>query len=174
MKDGRFRDKNNGRWHIEHKNYSIVNEEVLSQHLAFDFQNLFYALADIIEFGKPLKGVLYNIIRKPQIRKKDDLQSLAIDLRNKLTKEPDHYFVRYEIPYPIWEIEEFKKDLMYQLGELEYQLKICKKIPELTLRRFYKNESACEGRFTCDYLGACSSCHLNGYRIRKNLFPELE
>ena len=171
-KDGRFRDKQGGRWHIEHKNYSRIDENFLMQHLSFDLQNMFYALADLIEFKKPLKGVLYNIIRKPETRKERSTQELYQHLTKEVSKNPDHYFIRYEIPYSLDDIEEFKAALKYQLDELCGVL--VEDFPKETLTRFYKNESACDGKYQCPFLGACSTGNMCGYRQRKLLFPELE
>jgi PD-(D/E)XK nuclease superfamily len=171
-KDGRFRDKQGGRWHIEHKNYSRIDENFLMQHLSFDLQNMFYALADLIEFKKPLKGVLYNIIRKPETRKERSTQELYQHLTKEVSKNPDHYYIRYEIPYSLGDIEEFKAALKYQLDELCGVL--VEDFPKETLTRFYKNESACDGKYQCPFLGACSTGSMCGYRQRKLLFPELE
>ena len=173
-KDGRFRDKQGGRWHIEHKNYSRVDENFLMQHLSFDLQNMFYALADLIEFKKPLKGVLYNIIRKPETRKERSTQELYQHLEKEVSKNPEHYYIRYEIPYSLNEIEEFKHSLQIQLDELDHILTFRKSMDHHLLDYFYKNESACDGKYQCPFLGACSTGNMCGYRQRKLLFPELE
>jgi hypothetical protein len=169
-KDGRFRDKMGGRWHIEHKNYSRINEDFLMQHLSFDLQNMFYALADLIEFKKPLNGVLYNIIRKPETRKERSTQELYKHLQQELIKNPEHYYIRYEVPYAKEEIEEFKEALKVQLDELGSILHLGGN----TLKFFYKNEAACDGKYQCPFLGACSTGTMCGYHQRKVLFPELE
>ena len=173
-KDGRFRDKQGGRWHIEHKNYARIDEDFLMQHLSFDLQNMFYALADLIEFKKPLKGVLYNIIRKPETRKERSTQELYQHLEKEVSKNHEYYYIRYEIPYALSEIEEFKLSLNIQLDELDEILKLCIGFPSHErLAKFYKNESACDGKYRCPFLGACSTGNMCGYRQRKVLFPEL-
>ena len=172
-KDGRFRDKQGGRWHIEHKNYARIDEDFLMQHLSFDLQNMFYALADLIEFKKPLKGVLYNIIHKPETRKERSTQELYQHLEKEVSKNPEHYFIRYEIPYALSEIEEFKRSLQFQLDEIDSTIGGCHADTELIPVAFYKNESACDGKYRCPFLGACSTGNMCGYRQRKVLFPEL-
>ncbi len=172
-KDGRFRDKIGGRWHIEHKNYSVIETDYLVKHLSFDFQNMFYALADLVEFNRLLKGVLYNIIRKPKIGKVESITGMMKDLRKKIHKDPRHYFIRFEIPYNTREITQFKIDLLFQLRELEIHLIRARKQPRSTLLYFYKNEAACNAGYQCEYLNACSTGNFNGYCKRKEMFPEL-
>jgi hypothetical protein len=172
-KDGRFRDKIGGRWHIEHKNYGVIDTDYLLKHLSFDFQNMFYALADLVEFNKLLKGVLYNIIRKPKTGKVTSIVDMMKDLRKKIHKDPRHYFVRFEIPYNVREINQFKTDLLFQLRELEINLIRAQKQPKLALLYFYKNESACNAGYQCEFLNACSTGNFNGYCRRKDMFPEL-
>jgi hypothetical protein len=172
-KDGRFRDKMGGRWHIEHKNYVRINEDFLMQHLSFDLQNMFYALADLIEFKKPLNGVLYNIIRKPETKKERSNQELYKHIQQEIVKKPEHYYIRYEVPYANNDIEEFKHSLFIQLDELSKIIVFCKPMDHHLLNYFYKNESACDGKYQCPFLGACSTGNMCGYRQRAVLFPEL-
>lgn len=171
-KDGRFRDKNDGRWNMEHKNYSRISADVMSLSLTFDLQNLFYMLADMIEFSRLLSGVLYNILRNPEIRKKDGgPQDVYRMLKSEITKDPRHYFIRYELPYGMGDMNRFQAELYWKLQDIA---DIIKSDPKIQLERCYKNEHACTSPYRCDYLEACASNRLLGYVRSKCLFNELK
>ncbi len=176
--DGCLRDKNGEVWHLEHKNYSRINEETMQKKLSFDLQNLFYLLAEFIETGRFLRGVKYNILRKPDVKKFDRPVEIYKYLRELIPKNPEYYFIRYEIPYTRRELEQFKKELERKLGWLDGMVaegrSLQKNKKPLEIRTvFYKNEAMCEGKYTCDFLNICSSGCTVGYKKRKDLFPEL-
>lgn len=171
-KDGVFID-GKLRWNMEHKNYSRINDDYLSKHLWFDLQNLFYILAERIESGVSVTGTLYNILRKPETRKERSTNELYTHIVKEIQKDPKHYFIRYEIPYSIEEIGQFENELVVSLRELSWVINTCTVAPKETLSYCYKNESACDGKFQCPFLDACSSGTMQGYKQRKLLFPEL-
>ena len=170
--DGIFSDGKH-RWIMEHKNYSRISEDYLSKHLYFDFQNLFYIRAQMLEDGAPVKGTLYNIIRKPETRKERSSNELFNHILSEIAKDPKHYFIRYEIPYSMEEVNSFEAELVVQLRELSQIITNCKSAPGLTLPYCYKNENACDGKFQCPFIDACALGTMQGYRKREHLFPEL-
>lgn len=172
--DGRFRDKNEGRWHIEHKNYSRISEDTMPLVLSFDLQNLTYMLSDLVRFKQLLSGVLYNILRKPDIRKQMPVSEIDGYISAKIKEDPRHYFIRYEIPYTKEDLAVFQRELSVKLGELNQAIKAAKRWPNSTISKFYKNECSCEGKYTCDFLNACSSGHMVGYEQKATIFEELK
>lgn len=172
-KDGRFLDKNGGVWHIEHKNYSRINEDSMQLRLSFDLQNLYYMLADQLEFGRTLKGVLYNVLRKPDIRKEMTTGDVVGHIRKLVKSKPTHYFIRWEIPYNATDVKMFGEELKFKLDALNDNIQACRRCPAETLGRFWKNECACDQPYQCEFLQACSSGHLTGYKRKTSMFPEL-
>jgi len=173
-KDGRFRDKNKGVWHIEHKNYSFIKEDNMLLYLGFDLQNLFYMLADEVEFQRLLNGVVYNVLRKPDVKKKTPTKDVYKYLSALIHADPKHYFIRYEIPYSRRDLSVFKEELTFKLNEIKALLTISKVDARMMLPCFYKNECACDGKWACEYLTACATGSLVGYRQKKNLYSELD
>jgi hypothetical protein len=173
-KDGRFRTKDNSVWHIEHKNYGRINEESMVLKLAFDLQNLMYLLADHVEFDRILKGVLYNVLRRPDVKKAMSIHEIYKYLKDLIKKDPQHYFLRFEIPYTKVDLTIFKGELLTKLTQLQTECELAHDSPENTPKIFYKNEFACEMPYKCDFLNACSSGQLIGYCKKSKLFSELE
>jgi hypothetical protein len=167
--DGRFFDKNRNPWHIEHKNYSRIDEDTMELQLSFNLQNLFYILADSLQFNRQLKGVLYNITRKPDVRKFSNPVDIYKHIYGEIKKNPSHYFIRYEIPYTEEDLKQFVCELIYKLDELHSVINSTRN----TLEKCYKNECACAPKFTCPFLNACASGSMFGYKQRK-IFGELK
>ena len=166
-KDGLYLDKNCDIWLLENKTKGRIEEDVLLLKMPFDFQCQFYTLAEEIERNKNIKGVLYNIIRNPGTKphKDESLQQYTKRLRSEIQKNQEHYFKRYEIIYTKQDKDVFAYELALKLLELQSLLS-GKKVP-------YKEQSACQAPYTCEYLRACSSKSLDGYKT-KSLYSELE
>ena len=169
-KDGRYRDKNNKPWHIEHKNYSKINESIMMLVLTFDLQNLLYMLADWIEYQRYLMGVKYNILRNPEVRKVNTPFELYNYVKENITKDPKYYFIRYEIPYTPGQLDAFSKELYFKLKDIDDIINSPKNEQFL---RCYKNEKGCSAPYACDFVNACSTCSMRGYVQKPVLFEEL-
>lgn len=168
-KDARFiyNKKKKIIWLMEHKTKGRVEADILEGVLNFDFQNLFYLLADDLEYGDDTSNVLYNIIRNPGHKQKKGESFLAYIERIKqdILERPEHFFIRYECPYDIATKNEFKIDLYNTLCEVEKFLN-----GDLPC---YKNRNACKMPYKCQYLNACSSGNMTGYIQQDTWFPEL-
>jgi hypothetical protein len=171
--DGRFKDKNGGVWHIEHKNFSRVNEETILLKLSFDLQNQFYMLADLLEYNRLLKGTLYNILRRPDVRKQIPPKETHAYVTGLIKANPKYYFMRYEIPYSMNDINQFRAELERKLDTIECNIIEARRDPQMTLTLFWRNEVACESPYRCEYLTACASNKMTGFSQKKNLFEEL-
>lgn len=155
-------------WLFETKTKAQIDEIGLMDQLAFDFQNLFYLTALEVA-GTPAVGVVYNVIRSPNIRrgKNDDPEAFQKHIEAHIKKEGlDHYFKRYEVTYTDATIKRFKSDLRFKLEEFAAWVE--------GKRPTYRNESACIGRMKCPFLGACASGSMVGYISGRKLFRELE
>lgn len=165
--DGVYRDKKDKLWLIEHKTKSRINEDDLMLQLTMDSQNLFYILAAEIIFGEPVQGVLYNIIRKPGHKQtqKETLKEFCSRVGNIIDNEPDHFFLRFEIPYTKKDKREFNDELVEKLIDV--------KAVRVGSLGCYRNQGACLLPFKCKYLNLCATGKMNGYKIDKKLFSEL-
>lgn len=107
--DGIFRHpKTKKLWIIEHKTKSNIDEEGLQSSLSQDLQTMLYATVAEKMFGEKVEGVLYDVIRRCQLkpRKGDFLKNYLQRIDEDIDKRPDWYFVR-------WETELEKNDLHY-------------------------------------------------------------
>jgi hypothetical protein len=169
-KDGvRLRGKKRkSRWVWETKTAGQIRPEALELTLVFDFQNLFYVLAEQIGSGQPVAGVLRNIVRRPQHKQKagESLAAFSDRIREEAEANPDHFFQRYEAPYSKKRVAQFESGLDAKLKDFEAWLK--------GAAPHYPDEASCVGRYNCDWLPACASGTMVGYRRDGRLFEELE
>lgn len=172
-----------GLWLLETKTKSQIDEDSLDLSLAFDFQSLFYILAlenDPSYPGSwgspraPVKGCLYNILRKPGLRpyeanakrakaetRAEFLARIAEDIRAK----PEHYFKRFEISFPTAVRAEFEEQLAAQLGE--FTAWHAGNLPT------YRNTNSCITKYKCEFLEHCAAGNFHGYAKTRLPFPEL-
>ncbi len=151
MRDGITRI-NRKLWMLETKTKSRIDEGTLMEALTFDFQNLFYLLANVLELGKPIRGVLYNVIRKPNLKlgQKESMPAHAQRIDEHIEDNGwDHYFKRFEIIYDQADLDRFADELILKLQD--FKAFVEGKLP------CYRNEGDCVGRWNCEYIPFCSS-----------------
>ena len=167
-RDAVFRTRKGDLWLLETKTTSRIDDRTLTEKLNFDPQNLFYLTALETDMKEKVKGVVYNVIRKPQLRRGQDetVKSFGLRMRDAVEADPDAYFARYDVPYSRATIRQFQEELGAKLREFHAWCR-----GELPT---YKNESACIKRWTCEYLRACGQRGTAGYRTDGTLFSELE
>jgi len=169
--DGKFRKKvkgKNKRFLFEHKTKTQISEDNIVLKLLLDFQNKYYMLADFVRCGSWVDAVLYNIIRRPQLKKggNESSSAFADRLSKDIDSRPDFYFKRFEAEYS----KEIMNDFQVQLFE---KLTIMDKLIKGS-RMLLLNESNCLSAYPCDYLEACSTGSLKNYKQQKYISPELE
>lgn len=147
-----------GLWLLENKSMSQIAGNLLDT-LGFDFQNSVYLIATEIELAKELDGMIYNIIRKPNIKQnqKETYEEYFERLEAEIRKKPSHYFQRFELRYPRPVIDNLRDELKDKLIEF-------KMWREGKLGTF-KNQRACKAKWNCEFIPACASNSLNGYII---------
>lgn len=153
---------------LETKTRSRVDEEALLLTLPVDFQVLFYITASRAE-KVPVKRVLYNVIRKPQLRQGvgESLRVYTERIVGDVARRPEFYFMRYEATYSRKQLEDFWEGLLAKLTAFRAWLE--------GRGETYKNESACVSRWTCTFLPACSAGgDMLGYTQTRRLFRELD
>lgn len=166
--DGISELKNHELWQIEHKTKSRVDEEGILAALQFDFQNLMYSFILDMTNDELIKGVIYNVIRKPQLRqgKDESPKSFFSRIKADIKSRQDWYYNRYEIVYSKKDKIKFKKQLDGILKEIK--LFIAGELPDI------QNPAHCLHPFKCEFLNFCSSGCLTGLHIRETLHPELD
>ena len=166
MRDGIFRRKGK-LWILETKTAGRIDEETLNQTLNFDFQSLFYVTASELEFREPVAGILYNVVRKPQLRQKKEepFRDYAERMKIDVAERPEFYFKRFEVPYTKKRKRLFREELMMKFHEMDLWRK-----GELPT---YKNQTACVGKWGCEFIQACASGTMAGYTQTRELFGEL-
>lgn len=155
-------------WLLETKTASRVNDTLLMDRLPFDIQVNYYLMVAEMLVERPLAGVLYNILRKPQLRQgaKEPDEVFQQRIYNDVAVRPDWYFLRYEIR--ITKKEQLKwrqefEDVMKEFEEWYHG------------HGHYRNPVSCDGKFgSCGFLPICSRRDHSGFTRREHIFPELE
>lgn len=162
-------------WLLETKTKSQIDEDTLDLTLAFDFQSLFYLVGLQETVAYPVKGCLYNIMRKPQLRrleankkrKKAETDGEYYDrMRKDIADRPDHYYKRFEIVFPAAVVAEYTAQLRLQI--IDFKAWVAGQLPT------YRNPNSCVTKFKCEYLEHCASGGFAGYSRTRKLFPELD
>jgi len=162
--DGTYRS-HGSLWLMEHKTRSRISPEEVAESLPFDVQVCLYAWALQLLAVESVKGVLYNLIRRPSKRphKKENLADYRTRLTEDVKERSDFYFMRFEmalIPTDLrgWveEFEEMVNNLrVWESGDYNY-----------------RNPNGCT---FCPYRGLCAgSAKISDYRIEPRVFPELD
>lgn len=169
--DGAYRVQNKRLWLLETKTASQISDDTMDQALAFDFQCLFYMVALKHKLGELPAGVLYNVIRVPQIGKGLDKTSTTYHklIAEDIAQRPAFYFVRYELAFSKQSVERFEAELQQKM--LDFREWYHGELPT------YRNESACRGRWNCKWLPVCAAGgdpERAGFKRTARLFSELE
>lgn len=165
--DGVYESSKNWIWLLETKFKSRIDETNLMDALPMDLQVHIYLHALKHVMQKNPRGVLYNVVRRPALRRKqnESVEDYVARVGADIKKDPEKYFKRYQIRIVKSEMKEFVEEL----GELVNEFVMWRKGKLKT----YKNGSECFNIFPCRYLSLCSCQKTENYYIRKRLFPEL-
>lgn len=157
---------------MEHKTKGKIDDDGIRTRLPLDFQTLYYALAWKETFGAYPEQTLYNVIRKPYLKRKptETMKDFGARLRKEIRADYDHFFKRWLVP--------FDSRLMM---EFEFELKILfQRIIDLSEKQYQplRNLSGCfdDWAFPCDFLEACASGCIKGnpsFFQRDKISPEL-
>jgi hypothetical protein len=171
--DGRFNpDKDNRTWLLETKTKSRLGEQGesnLVDVLPRNIQVNMYLGAILAMENKTPGGVLYNIVRKPNLapKKGESLPVFAARVAADVSKRPEHYFIRLKMSID-------KKDLARELKKRDAVL-------EDFIKWFrgeaphYDNDNHCENKYgTCGFLPICANGDFSRHAKRKTVFRELE
>jgi hypothetical protein len=109
-----------GQWLMESKTTSIIDDRYFEK-LAIDPQVTGYTFL-ASKFFPDLRGIIYNVVRKPSIRQKkgETTEQFYERMREDYIKRPEFYFKREEIVRNEKEIEEFPKFVSNIAKELRF------------------------------------------------------
>lgn len=156
-------------WLVEHKTTSQLSDAYVN-HLDIDGQATTYIWA-LQQLGKPVKGVLYNIVRTPSIRQKknESFQVFAQRLFDDYTERPSFYYTTVQVRRNKRELKEFEIELSW----IAAQIRRC-----METNIWPKNEFSCMGHSgpRCEFLPLClgQPGMENLFRKRGTLHPELK
>jgi len=163
-----FKDIRGDIWIEDHKTKSRIDLFNMQQVLSIDLQGLFYCTS--IENLKliEIKGFIHDIIRKPEIKIGESILVFKSKLKNKIEKDPSHYFKKIKCVYSDTEKRLFNSDVKKKIVDIELFLN--------NKLHWYKNQTSCMKTFPCDHLNLClnSSGYLINYKKIETFFPELE
>jgi hypothetical protein len=157
-----------GLWLFETKTKGQVEEDNIIDMIPLDLQVNLYLLSQSVEYAEIPQGVVYNIIRRPQLRRRktESMQQFAERVRLDIAERPGFYFMRYEVSISPSEQERWL---------LEFD-GIMRTIIDWSEGKFhFRNSATCLGKFgACEFLKICSRGDRTGFQVREKLFPELE
>jgi PD-(D/E)XK nuclease superfamily len=163
--DGRFKKKSTGGiWVLETKNKGRWNEDALIDWLPLDLQCQMYQVACKYISKKTPAGVRYNILRRPQERRKvaESLKDFTARIQDNATKKPEHYYVRIDMQTTKAEVEAAENRLRHLTHEFLTWWDTIQGVDKKTLDPMY-NSAACESKYgTCQYLRFCASGATDG------------
>lgn len=147
-------------WLVEHKTSSVINSSYVNK-LPMDQQTLTYTWSDWKETNDLVEGIVYDVIKKPQIRqKKDESRPEFLErLQAEYTTKPDKYFFRENLRYTKKQLQQFEKNLIKILR----LMKSCEDDPKANV---YRNENACDDFGGCPYKGICLKKSLKGSHMQ--------
>ena len=94
--------KENGKiWLMENKTKGQIDEEGILASLPFDLQTMLYVHCLQEHLGKKVEGVLYNVIRRPGLRRKktEQINEFVERVQDDVVNRPQHYFMRWRVEF---------------------------------------------------------------------------
>jgi hypothetical protein len=166
-RDGRYREADNGLWLFETKTKSRIDDIVIAKKLSFDTQVMVYAYTIFLEHGEWIRGVKYNLIRRPGLRHKigESNAQFLQRIQDDVECRPDHYFMRYEATLSKEEFGQYTHEFAHMIQDIE--LWYANDIN-------YRNPNSCGfGNYVCPYMNICSTGNRTGFVKSLALYPEL-
>lgn len=108
-------------WLEENKTKSRIDMSALADTIPENIQVMFYAVAASIKYKRRVKGVIYNVIRKPgqRQRQKESDEEFVKRIEQEIVDNPNYYFHRLAYSFPSGAIEKWKRE---ELNPLLYHI----------------------------------------------------
>ena len=183
-------NKNGHMWIEENKTKSRIDVPFLLNTVPVNIQVMFYVVCSQLKYKRPCRGVVYNVIRKPQEKqrvKETDEDFIARIVEN-IKLRPTHYFYRLEYEFQPGQVEKWtREELIPALMSIYLWWKSIEKNPLKPWTDENGNINPFHGRKSFGIYDALSQSKGDFYELivngRKNnlrmtdateLFPELE
>lgn len=164
-------------WLVEHKTAGKADKDYLDRaHL--DWQVKAYALAVLQVLGELPAGVIYNVLRKPEIkmRQSEDHRAFCERIVSDYGARPDFYFQREPVPVSVSNAEQFLDDAGYAAEDIWARMMLdaacATGMAKVGMRaprpHWYQNTGSCTKWGRCPYMGAC----LSGRKIHEADFVQ--
>lgn len=168
-RDGELWDLDGGMWLFETKTKSRYSIDSIMKWIKRQLQVNSYLWSLHIDYKIEPKGVFYNIVRSPLIRKTQRMEwseykeLLQLDIR----KRPDFYFQRLEMRMQFSNIRKFFGALTVEVNQF-YDWFYSKPEDDMPCG------AECEGKYgMCKFIDLCVYNQSHSLEKRENLFPEL-
>lgn len=183
--DGVYRETkdDNKLWILETKTKSDIDQDGLQRTLSQDLQTMMYVTAVQAMFGERVHGVLYNVIRRPglRLRQNESLREFSVRLRQDVLDRRDFYFHRWVVSLERGELETWQRECFDPLLRTVVQWwESIKddpfepwKSPYHFRRPFGIYDGLAAGR-RGDFFNLLTTGSHTGLRQRSTAFPELE
>ena len=171
---------------FETKTKGQINQTAIRDQLKADLQTLIYVTTAMIEFGEMPKKVMYNVVRRPQLKRKQNegLNDFLKRIKADVIKRPKFYFMRWNVDLLKSDIINFRKETLDKLLGIFCQwadgLKKIGALDGKPDKRFdtpyhFRNCTALVGRYgRVDMFDLLTKKNTSGYLKRKSCFPELD
>ena len=122
-RDAIYRDLSNSSsapiYLMENKTKSQIDHVWLESALPHNLQTMMYCYSILKDFKENPAGVLYNVIRKPQLKQKvKETNSVFLKrVRDDIEKRPEHYFVRHRVDFAPNDLNNFVQKVLQPLLE---------------------------------------------------------
>lgn len=166
--DGVFRDSKGKLWLFETKTKSDINDSSIVDMLNYNLQVMMYLYTMRTVYGEEPAGVVYNLIRRPQLRQKktETLPEFIERIEDDVNMDPGKYFARYTstvLPDDLneWVAGDFS-EIMERIGQWADGHGV-----------FRCSASCYQYRRACEYMPLCAYGDRRTFTSREVIFPEL-
>lgn len=108
---------NGGMWIQENKTKSQINVSFIQDTIHANIQVMFYAICAELKYGRPCKGVIYNVIRKPGQRQRqtESNEDYLQRIHDEVYSNPEYYFYRFKYEFAPGQVEKWKREELLPL-----------------------------------------------------------
>ena len=152
---------------VEHKTTGYITPGYIAK-LPLDNQIQIYCVSVEKEYGKLPKRVIYNIIKKPGIRQKqnESFEQYRVRVEQEYKDNLTSYFYREVVPISSLKAKEHSLELEKCACEIQRAIKE---------GYYYKNTTQCTSFGNCPFMPLClkQPLAINGFNQRESLHSEL-
>lgn len=162
-------DQNDDWWIFETKTASDIDDDYVTR-TAIDWQISSYCWLIRYELGFWPKGVIYNVIKKTRIRRKQSETKLGFldRVKREYLSKPEEYFLRWPVIVSRSQIKQWKEGVLEEGKEIARLLGTGE-------TSWPQSTGQCKiGYARCPWLEACHSRTLEKEKLNKMLYKEKE